>query len=454
MNNLNKLIELYEDLDSYIIDMTYNVNKIRNEIQTIKELKELNEEINYIEINKRTLKIKEYCESTTIPISIVYKILNEIKKENFNENDIEDILTLTQQGKKHKLIEEKQKLMIKMAINHERKMNFISQIKESYCNQNEIKKRNEIKESNEELFKNLKEKIDELNLELKKEKEEREELDIKLKDFEFNKELEDTNEKLENEKNELKQQLQQLEFEKNKIENENKKLKEDLKHQHRNENENQINDSNINEIMEEYSILKRYEMISQPMKKQYMMELEEKINKKFDSLIFNSLDSTYSYNLNVTQNSFSSILLNKEHILILLRREDKGKKKLFGCYINSKIDKLNELITDENCFIFDINVENDKSELRCFNIKKESVKNAFILFDEKNDLLFIFGKNENNNNNGEICIVKKDFKPNPKKKFYNSHIGCCFDYGNSCLFGNVRGQINFDEISFQVYQMK
>ena len=86
---------------------------------------------------------------------------------------------------------------------------------------------------------------------------------------------------------------------------------------------------------------------------------------------------------------------------------------LFGCYINSKIDKYRhqvngtwkgERIKDQNIFIFTIRNNGRSNEMIKINIKKEDSNWAFTLYEKDNTALFGIGGGH------DIGIYKENYK--------------------------------------------
>ncbi|EKE37971.1 hypothetical protein ENU1_180640 [Entamoeba nuttalli P19] len=77
--------------------------------------------------------------------------------------------------------------------------------------------------------------------------------------------------------------------------------------------------------------------------------------------------------------------MNKEHITIII--ED-SKGNTLGGYVNSKIDKVNDYITDSKPFVFSLE-SNGMKGMKKFDIKEQQY--AFYLWNKSSDYLFGFG---------------------------------------------------------------
>ena len=133
---------------------------------------------------------------------------------------------------------------------------------------------------------------------------------------------------------------------------------------------------------------------------------------------------------------FDSIVIGKEKILILIEDENNN---VFGCYINSKIDKNRNVenefskgIEDPNCFIFSFrNNEPTKYGLR----KDRKDDTVFLLYEKKDERLFIVGERD-------IFIRKSN-----RKSFCCDDINDCkFDYqGKQKVLNGKSGMKTEDE---------
>ena len=144
------------------------------------------------------------------------------------------------------------------------------------------------------------------------------------------------------------------------------------------------------------------------MKEEYEKEInqiEEWSETKYKEMIFDS--QIHDWDINTSE--FDKIIFGKEKLIILI--EDTNNN-VFGCYINSKIDKYcyendiskGERITDANSFIFSIKNNGRSNEMIKMEIKKEWSNWAFILFKKEWGLLFDIGGGH------DICIMKENYK--------------------------------------------
>ena len=101
----------------------------------------------------------------------------------------------------------------------------------------------------------------------------------------------------------------------------------------------------IDEKIQEKKYENRYKMIENYMTENEINDIEKKIERIVCNKIFDS-------NFDKWEKDISDLykrIENKSNIIILIETEDEKK---FGCYINSKINKVNEYISDSNAFIF------------------------------------------------------------------------------------------------------
>ena len=77
--------------------------------------------------------------------------------------------------------------------------------------------------------------------------------------------------------------------------------------------------------------------------------------------------------------------------------------EIFGCYINSIIDKVNEFIVDQHAFVFNLESNGRHEGPMKFNIKKEECDGALYLYPDDDYWLFACG-------NLDIVIWKEYMK--------------------------------------------
>ena len=76
---------------------------------------------------------------------------------------------------------------------------------------------------------------------------------------------------------------------------------------------------------------------------------------------------------------------NKSKICIVIENEE---GEIFGCYINSKIDEVEEDIKDENAFVFNLESNGRHEGPMKFDIKKEKCDEAFLFGLDHYGVLF------------------------------------------------------------------
>ena len=116
-----------------------------------------------------------------------------------------------------------------------------------------------------------------------------------------------------------------------------------------------------------------------------MKQLETWCNLKCGELIFDSTKHGWSKE----NNEFRKKIFNKSKVCIVIENED---GEIFGCYINSTIDKVYEYpddnpIKDENAFVFNLESNGRHEGPMKFDIKKEEFDHVFSLCPD-DDLLF------------------------------------------------------------------
>ena len=123
---------------------------------------------------------------------------------------------------------------------------------------------------------------------------------------------------------------------------------------------------------------KRNELVKNFLSITEMKMIEKEIGRYFDSKLF---DST-KQNWEIEWSEFYNSIIQAHHFIILF---ETSEFQYFGCYITSEIDGCGKFITDENAFLFKVNDDTFQK----FPIVEKV--NAFQVFDDKNENLFILG---------------------------------------------------------------
>ena len=182
-------------------------------------------------------------------------------------------------------------------------------------------------------------------------------------------------------------------------------------------------------------------------------QLEEWTDLEFESVIFDSRLHTMNWN----DSEFDKRIFGKEKLVFMIR-DTEGN--VFGAFINAlinKYDKFDEnkekienaketFIKDNKAFIFSFKSNNRMKEPTKFDILPKRSDFAFVLFREKNDILFDIG-------GLDICVSKNSSE--------NSFVTCIqntFNYNgnNNVLNGKISNNENQKTTqleSLQVWQM-
>ncbi|GAB1218649.1 hypothetical protein ENUP19_0001G0017 [Entamoeba nuttalli] len=139
---------------------------------------------------------------------------------------------------------------------------------------------------------------------------------------------------------------------------------------------------------------------SEIISKHQINQLEEWTNRKIGNILFDSNIDSWKVNTSV----FRERVMNKEHIIIIIDDEEGNK---FGGYVNSKIDKAGEWISDSKSFVFSLESNGRLDGMMKFDIKDQ--QHAFGLGKQSYDWLFAFGYG---NGFGDICAGKENYKTN------------------------------------------
>ncbi|BFU18890.1 predicted protein [Entamoeba histolytica] len=126
-----------------------------------------------------------------------------------------------------------------------------------------------------------------------------------------------------------------------------------------------------------------------------MLQLEEWTNRKVSNILFDSDIDDWNKNTSV----FIQRIINKEYIIIIIEDEEGNK---FGGYVNSKIDKVDEWISDSKSFVFSLESNGRMKGMKKFDIKQPQY--AFYLHNKSDDYLFMFGDGD------DICVCKENYK--------------------------------------------
>ena len=173
--------------------------------------------------------------------------------------------------------------------------------------------------------------------------------------------------------------------------------------------------------------------------------IEELTETEFGELLFD----TDCCNWDQYHTTFDKRLLEKEKIVFYIEDEEEN---VFGCYINTRIDKYRfyeedewkgERITDKKAFVFSLRSNGRSKEPMKFTIDNDCVDWAFQLYKQDWGVMFSIGA-EN-----DICIMKENMKD---QCFCNQS---SFDYKNhESIFVGKEGEDNpFTLKRMQVWQM-
>ncbi|BFU19596.1 trichohyalin, putative [Entamoeba histolytica] len=118
------------------------------------------------------------------------------------------------------------------------------------------------------------------------------------------------------------------------------------------------------------------------MEEVYIKQIEEWTNRKVGNILFDSDKDNWNRNTSV----FDQRIMNKEHIIIIIE-DSKGNN--FGGYVNEKIDKVDEWISDSKSFVFSLESNGRMEGMKKFDIEQQQY--AFYLYNKSDDWLFSFG---------------------------------------------------------------
>ena len=160
------------------------------------------------------------------------------------------------------------------------------------------------------------------------------------------------------------------------------------------------------QIEEENKKLKENEIKTKEQYSKEIKQIEEWSEIKYKEVIFDTSINDWD----VFTSEFDRIIFGKEKLVFII--ED-TENNVFGCYINSKIDKYQYLennevkgspITDPKAFIFSMRNNGRSKEMIKIPIKKEDSNWAFILYKKEWGILFGIGRGH------DICIMKENNK--------------------------------------------
>ncbi|BFU26084.1 trichohyalin, putative [Entamoeba histolytica] len=128
--------------------------------------------------------------------------------------------------------------------------------------------------------------------------------------------------------------------------------------------------------------------------KEIIKQIEELTERRVSDILFDSdID-----NWNIFTSVFSQIIINKEHIIIIIE-DTEGNK--FGGYVNEKIDKVDSWISDLHLFVFSLESKGRIEGMKKFDIKRP--QHSFKLHNKSHNCLFSFGL-------GDIVVYKENNK--------------------------------------------
>ena len=104
------------------------------------------------------------------------------------------------------------------------------------------------------------------------------------------------------------------------------------------------------------------------LKKEQKVQIENWTKMKMKEIIFDS----NIHNWEVDESEFNDLILNKQNLLFLIETDDNIK---FGGFISSKINKIEDYISDENAFVFTFK---DNKPMK-FDIRKDKKDYVFLL---------------------------------------------------------------------------
>ncbi|GAB1219596.1 hypothetical protein ENUP19_0039G0011 [Entamoeba nuttalli] len=132
-------------------------------------------------------------------------------------------------------------------------------------------------------------------------------------------------------------------------------------------------------------------------------QLEEWIEKRINDILFDSDIDGW----NITTSVFDQRLMNKENLIILIKDTEDN---LFGGYVHSKIDKIDEWINDPNSFLFSLKIKGRIKGMKKFDI--EDSEYAIYIFKRTDDSLFSFGYSGIFGCLSDIFVYKENNKTN------------------------------------------
>ncbi|BFU21283.1 trichohyalin, putative [Entamoeba histolytica] len=130
----------------------------------------------------------------------------------------------------------------------------------------------------------------------------------------------------------------------------------------------------------------------------YIKQIEEWTEKRISNILFDSDIDDW----NIDTSVFEERIMNKEHLIIIIE-DSEGNK--FGGYVNSKIDKVDEWISDSKSFVFSLESNGRMKGMKKFDIIHPEY--AFCLYNQSNGWLFEFGYG---GGYSDICVFKENYK--------------------------------------------
>ncbi|BFU25449.1 predicted protein [Entamoeba histolytica] len=94
-----------------------------------------------------------------------------------------------------------------------------------------------------------------------------------------------------------------------------------------------------------------------------MLQIEEWTNRKVGNILFDSDKDDW----NILTSVFDQRIINKEHIIIIIKDEEGNK---FGGYVNSKIDEVDGDISDSKSFVFSLESKGRMKGMKKFDIEQ------------------------------------------------------------------------------------
>ena len=118
-----------------------------------------------------------------------------------------------------------------------------------------------------------------------------------------------------------------------------------------------------------------------------MRKIEEFSELEMKEMIFDSKKNNWEENTS----EFDSLIMNREKLIVLIEDNENNK---FGCFIESKIDKLDEKISDSKSFIFSLKSNERLKEIKQFKLKEDKINESFTVYKKENKKLIEIGKEE------------------------------------------------------------